>query len=63
MCTEALAEVAAEARMGPPAPGSPLENMPDAWRVLAKVSGIAAEHLFQMVCFVENKDTDTQVFG
>jgi hypothetical protein len=52
---------AAEARMGGPPPGSPLTDMPDAWRALATVSGATAEDLFDPVCFISNDDTDTQV--
>ena len=35
--------------------------MPDAWKALATVSGATAEELFDPICFIENKHTDTQV--
>eukprot|EP00210_Caulerpa_lentillifera_P002079 g1994.t1 len=42
--------------------GIPALEMSDAWRVLARMAGKRAEEQFDPICFIENPETDTQVW-
>ena len=64
-CWAAAALAAAGgASMGEPARAPAVTGLTTAaWRALARISGRTAEDLYDPLCFIENRDTDTQVLS
>ncbi|KAK9829841.1 hypothetical protein WJX72_008191 [[Myrmecia] bisecta] len=59
--TDSLVDVG-QADMGGPVEGAPQSEMSSAWRALARITGAAADELFKPICYIDNPETDTQVW-